>query len=104
MFHYSGPEIGAVRFGKLKMHFKGFEGGLAKFDLYNIMRDPREEIGNKVGIYPYLHAPVPFGQLVQAHLEQMQQFPDRKLDPKTGKEVEVTRRQTSSWEVGPDMQ
>ena len=104
MFHYSGADIGAVRFGKLKMHFKGFEGGLAKFDLYNIMRDPREELGNKIGIYPYLHTPVPFGQLVQSHLEQMQQFPDRKLDPKTGKEVKSQRRQTSSWEVGADMQ
>jgi len=104
IFHYSGPEIGAVRFGKLKMHFKGFQGGLAKFDMYNIMRDPREEIGDKVGIYPYLHAPVPFGQLVQSHLEQMQEFPDRKLDPKTGKEVKTRRRATSSWEVGPEMQ
>jgi arylsulfatase len=27
MFHYSGTDIGAVRFGKLKMHFKGLAGG-----------------------------------------------------------------------------
>jgi arylsulfatase len=103
IFHYSGSEIGAVRFGKLKMHYKGQEGGLPQFDMYNIIRDPREEIGNKLGIYPYLHTPVPFGQLVQLHLEQMQQFPDRKLDPKTGKEVETRTRTTSSWEIGPDM-
>jgi arylsulfatase len=103
IFHYSGTEIGAVRFGKLKMHYKGLSGGLPQFDLYNIMRDPREELGDKVGIYPYLHTPVPFGQLVQSHLEQMQQFPDRQLDPKTGKEVETPRRATSGWEVGPDL-
>jgi len=103
MFHYSGAEIGAVRFGKLKMHFHGLQGGLPKFDMYNIMRDPREEVGDKVGIYPYLHTSVPFSQLVQMHLEQMQEFPDRKLDPKTGKEVETPRRATSSWEVGPDL-
>ena len=87
MFHYSGTEIGAVRYGKLKMHIKGMAGGLPQFDMYNIMRDPREELGDKVGIYPYLHTPVPFGQLVELHLEQMKEFPDRKLDPKTGKEV-----------------
>jgi len=34
----------------------------------------------------------------------MQQFPDRKLDPKTGNEVKTPRRATSSWEIGPDMQ
>jgi arylsulfatase len=103
MFHYSGTDIGAVRFGKLKMHFKGLVGGLPQFDMYNIMRDPREEVGGKIGIYPYLHTPVPFGQLVQMHLEQMQQFPDRQLDPTTGKEVDARRRATSSWEIGPEM-
>ena len=103
IFHYSGSEIGAVRFGKLKMHFKGFQGGLAKFDMYNILRDPREEVGDKVGIYPYLHAPVPFGQLVQMHLEQIKKFPDRVLDPVTGKEIKTAKRPTSSWEIGPDM-
>ena len=67
------------------------------------MRDPHEELGNKIGIYPSLHTPVPFGQLVQSHLEQMQQFPDRKLDPKTGEEVKTRRRPTSSGEIGPDL-
>jgi hypothetical protein len=51
------------------------------------MRDPREELGDKIGIYAYLHIPVPFGQLVDLHLEQMKQFPDRDLVPKTGKKV-----------------
>jgi arylsulfatase len=87
MFHYSGTEIGAIRYGNLKMHMKGTKGGLPQFDLYNIMRDPREELGNKVGIYPYLHVPVPFGQLTELHMEQMKKYPDRKLDPKTGKEI-----------------
>jgi hypothetical protein len=87
MFHYSGAEIGAVRYGNFKMHMKCVKGGLPQFDLYNIMRDPREELGDKVGIYPYLHMPVPFSQLTDLHLEQMKQFPDRQLDPKTGKEV-----------------
>ena len=96
MFHYSGTEIGAIRFGNLKMHIKGMAGGLPQFDMYNIMRDPREELGDKVGIYPYLHTPVPFGQLVDLHLEQMKEFPDRKLDPKTGKEIKTRRRATSN--------
>jgi arylsulfatase len=103
MFHYSGTDIGAVRFGKLKMHFKGLAGGLPQFDMYNIMRDPREELGDKVGIYPYLHTPVPFGQLVQMHLEQIEEFPNRVLDPVTGKEVEIRKRPTSDWEVGADL-
>jgi hypothetical protein len=103
MFHYSGTEIGAVRFGKLKMHFKGLAGGLPQFDMYNNMRDPREELGDKSGIYPYLHTPVPFGQLVQMHLEQIEEFPDRVLDPVTGKEVEIRKRPTSDWEVGADL-
>ena len=104
MFHYSGTDIGAVRLGPLKAHFQGMEGGLPKFEMYNILRDPREEVGKKIGIYPYLQFIVPFGQLVQAHLELMQEFPDRELDPKTGKEVEARRRATSSWEIGPDME
>jgi len=85
------------------MHLKGFQGGLAKFDMYNILRDPREEVGDKVGIYPYLHAPVPFGQLVQMHLEQIKKFPNRVLDPVTGKEIKTAKRPTSSWEIGPEM-
>jgi hypothetical protein len=67
------------------------------------MRDPREELGDKIGIYPYLHTPVPFGQLVQMHLEQIEEFPDRVLDPVTGKEVEIRKRPTSNWEVGADL-
>ena len=102
IFHYSGTEIGAVRIGDLKMHFHGLAGGLPKFEMYNVKRDPREEVSSKIGIYPYLHTSVPFGQLVQVHLDQMQEFPDRKLDPKTGKEIEAERRPTSSWEVGSD--
>jgi len=39
-----------VRFGKLKMHYQGTAGGLPKFEMYNVMRDPREDIGNKLGI------------------------------------------------------
>jgi len=35
-FHYSGTEIGAVRFGKLKMHYKGMAGGLPQFDNDNV--------------------------------------------------------------------
>ncbi len=103
MFHYSGTDIGAVRFGKLKMHFKGLKGGLPQFDMYNIMRDPREELGDKIGIYPYLHTPVPFGQLVQMHLEQIEEIPDRVLDPVTGMEIETRKRPTSNWEVGADL-
>ena len=61
--------IGAIRYGNLKMHMIGMQGGLPQFDMYNIMRDPREEIGDKVGFHPYLHTPVPFGQLVEPHLE-----------------------------------
>ncbi|MGV7224777.1 MAG: hypothetical protein ACQ9MH_25070 [Nitrospinales bacterium] len=66
--------IGAIRYGKLKMHIKGMAGGLPQFDMYNIMRDPREELGDKVGIYPYLHAPVPFGQLVDLHKYRLLRF------------------------------
>ena len=40
----------------------------------------------------------------QSHLELMEQFPDRKLDPKTGKEVETRRRVINSWEISPEVQ
>ena len=40
MFHYSGSQIGAVRYEDFKIHIKpGGHGGLPNMDFYNVRRD-----------------------------------------------------------------
>jgi len=73
MFHYSGADLKATRLGNHKMI------GTTLFDtqVYNIMRDPREE-------HPYkgfMHLLVPFQRLKQSHMHMKKKFPDRILVP-----------------------
>ena len=79
MFHYSGAELGAVRWGNLKMHIIPAHGGLPPMEVYNIMRDPREQHGK---MYPYLYMVSPFQNLVAGHTQVKRKFPDRVLGPK----------------------
>ena len=81
MFHYSGPQIGAVRMGDLKMHMGPEKGGVPQVDFYNIMRDPREEHGKESKGSMLAHL-IPFRRLIQGHMMMKQRFPDRVLKPK----------------------
>ena len=49
MTHYSGPELGAIRYEDFKVHIKPAHGGLPGMDFYNIMRDPGEKYGKGKG-------------------------------------------------------
>ena len=80
MFHYSGPELGAVRYYWNKMILMGEKGGIPQSEVYNIMRDPREEHfkpakGNS------LLLKVPFNRLIAGHMQMKKKFPDRVLKP-----------------------
>jgi len=81
MFHYSGPEIGAVRMGKFKMHVGPEKGGVPEAEVYNMQRDPREEHPSKGDLLAYL---IPFQRMIQSHLDMKKKFPDRVLKPAAG--------------------
>ncbi len=91
MFHYSGRNIGAVRYGDLKAVITGdpASGSLPQVEIYNIARDPRETHGK---FYPYLWAITPFQQLIQSHIAKIEDFPNRKLKPEhdTHEKAELT--------------
>ncbi len=81
IFHYSGSQLGAVRMRNLKLLFKGPEkGGIPQADLFNIMRDPREEHAHESTGSMLAHN-IPFQYLIRSHLEMKRQFPDRVLAP-----------------------
>ena len=48
MTHYSGPELGAIRYEDFKIHIKPAQGGLPGMDFYNIMRFPETFPGTRV--------------------------------------------------------
>ena len=75
MFHYSGPQLGAIRLFNHKL--VGLEKGLFGAKMYNVSRDPREE-------HPYvgfMHLITPFQTLVSAHQVFIKKYPHRKLPP-----------------------
>ena len=75
MFHYSGPELAAVRFGDVKAHILGGGGGgLPRLEIFNVKRDPGEKNGE---LYPYLWTVTPFQNLLTGHQKTIQQFPNR---------------------------
>ncbi len=59
--HYSGAELGAIRYEDFKVHIKAAHGGLPGMDFYNIMRDPGEKYGQ---LYPGLFAVTPIQSLL----------------------------------------
>lgn len=86
MFHYSGGELGALRYEDFKIHLLGKgHGGLPSMDFYNIKRDPGEKFG---GMYRGLYAVTPMQKMLQSHIMMMKKFPNRK--PEIPKEANLT--------------
>ncbi len=88
MFHYSGGELGAIRYENFKIHISSeSHGGLPSMDFFNISRDPKETRGE---FYPGLWTITPVQNLLKSHFGLIQQFPHRTSE--TPKEAEVTPR------------
>lgn len=78
MFHYSGGEIGAVRYQDFKIHIKpGGHGGLPAMDFYNVRRDPGEKRGE---FYPGLFAVTPIQNFMRDHMMMTRKFPHRQSE------------------------
>lgn len=75
--HYSGSQLGAIRYEDFKVHIKESHGGLPGMDFYNIKRDPGEKYGK---LYPGLFAVTPIQMFIKSHMELIQKYPHR--DPK----------------------
>jgi arylsulfatase len=75
MFHYSGGEVGAVRYEDFKIHIlPGGHGGLPAMEFYNVRRDPGEKRGE---FYPGLFAVTPLQNLLKSHMMLIRTFPHR---------------------------
>jgi arylsulfatase len=85
MAHYSGGELGAIRYENFKVHIKAAHGGLPGMDFYNIKRDPGEKYGQ---LYPGLFAVTPIQLIMRQHMGRVKQFPHR--PPAAPKEAELT--------------
>lgn len=75
--HYSGAQLGAIRYENFKIHITEGHGGLPGMDFYNIKRDPGERYGK---LYPGLFAVTPIQMFIQSHMELIEKYPHR--DPK----------------------
>jgi arylsulfatase len=75
MFHYSGTDLGALRFGNIKAIInKSHGGGLPPIQMYNVIRDPGEKFGD---MYHYLYTVTPFQNLAKSHMLMIREFPHR---------------------------
>jgi arylsulfatase len=75
MFHYSGGELGAVRYRDFKIHIlPGGHGGLPNMEFYNVRRDPGEKRGE---FYPGLFAVTPLQNHLKSHMGMIRRFPHR---------------------------
>ena len=80
MMHYSGDQLGAIRYENFKVHIKPGHGGLPGMDFYNIRRDPGEKYGQ---LYPGLFAVAPIQKFIGSHMALIKRFPHR--DPAESK-------------------
>ena len=80
MIHYSGDQLGAVRYEDFKIHITEGHGGLPGMEFYNIKRDPGEKYGE---LYPGLFAVAPIQMFIGSHMGMVQKFPHR--DPSESK-------------------
>lgn len=74
IFHYSGDQLGAIRYEDFKIHVKAAHGGLPGMDFFNIRRDPGEKYGQ---LYPGLYAVTPVQLLLRQHHGRTAKFPHR---------------------------
>jgi arylsulfatase len=74
MFHYSGPNLGAIRVAQFKHHVGGGHGGLPGASFFDVYKDPKEENGVMVSM---LWAWVPFDDVRRAHEQLIQRYPHR---------------------------
>ena len=87
MFHYSGGEIGALRYEDFKVLMTGpGHGGLPGMEFYNVRRDPGEKFG---AMYPGLFAVTPIQNHLKAHMLLIRKFPHR-VSETTPKGAELT--------------
>ena len=86
MFHYSGGQLGAIRYEDFKVHLKGQHGGLPAMDFYNVMRDPGEKFG---AMYQGLFAVTPIQSALRQHMMTIGKFPHRSSEV-TPKGAEMT--------------
>jgi arylsulfatase A-like enzyme len=75
MFHYSGENLGAVRWKDIKAVLTGpSQGGLPGLSMYNVKRDPIEREG---ALYSYLWTVTPFQNIVKGHKRLIEKYPHR---------------------------
>ena len=86
IFHYSGGNLGAIRYEDFKVHITEGHGGLPGMDAYNVMRDPGEKYG---ALYPYLFAVTPIQIHLREHMKLIEKFPHR-VSEVTPKGAELT--------------
>ena len=77
MFHYSGGELGAIRYRDYKIVMRGIKGGLPDMDFYNVRRDPGEKFG---ALYQGLFAVTPMKNALKQHMMLTKQYPHRKSE------------------------
>jgi arylsulfatase len=74
MMHYSGGQLGAIRYEDFKIHIKPAHGGLPGMDFYNVKRDPGERYGK---LYQGLFAVTPIQMFIGSHKQMIEKFPHR---------------------------
>jgi arylsulfatase len=85
MFHYSGPELQAIRFENFKILMTGkLKGGVPEMEFYNVVRDPGEKYG---AFYAGLYAVTPMQNLIRDHLMMIKKFPHRESEMPKGAEI-----------------
>ena len=82
MFHYSGPELAAVRYEQFKISMTGeSKGGLPGMNFYNVIRDPGEKHG---AFYGGLFSITPMQNLLRGHMMMIKKFPHRQPEMPKG--------------------
>jgi hypothetical protein len=73
----------------MKIHFKGFKGGIPVMETYNIIRDIIRDPGERdaKAEYRHLHWTSPAVDMMKKYKAHIQKYPHTKLDPVTGAEM-----------------
>jgi len=86
MFHYSGPQLGAVRYEDFKVVIVSLESALPKMEFYNVKRDPGEKFG---AMHSALFAITPIQSAMRQHMMTIRKYPHR-VNVITPKGAELT--------------